>query len=126
MCAIRKRVKNCQLSPKCVYSLYRIQELFLYEREAEKYSKFKNMRRTFILDTAQDHENSFFFSPNVHQWNIAFSAAHKQVCFRFFHLLYFFLADQDIAANSTWRICAFEWFLQLHTPNTKDYVLEAF
>ena len=68
----------------------------------------------------------FFFSANVHQWNIAFSAAHKQVCFRFFHLLYFFLADQDIAANSTWRICAFEWFLQLHTPNTNDYVLEAF
>ena len=38
-------------------------------------------RRTFILDNAQDHENTFF-SASDRQCNITFSVVHAQICFK--------------------------------------------
>ena len=38
-------------------------------------------RRTFILDTKQDHGNTFF-SASARQCNINFSVVHAQVCFK--------------------------------------------
>ena len=39
-------------------------------------SEAEERRRTFVLDTAQNHENSFFFSANVRQCNITYSVVH--------------------------------------------------
>ena len=66
-------------------TLFVLQKPLLQEREAEECPKFKNMqehteaeewRRTFVLDTAQNHGNSL--SANVCQCNIV---VHVQVCF---------------------------------------------
>ena len=41
------------------------------------------MRKTFILDTTQDHGN-IDVSANAHQYNISFSVVHVQVCSKSF------------------------------------------
>ena len=46
-----------------------------------EHTEVEERRKTFILDTAEDHEKNCF-SDNVRQCNIAFSVAHVQVCFK--------------------------------------------
>ena len=55
-------------------------------RPGKEPTETEERQRTFILDTAQDHGNSFFFSANVHQCYIFSVVAYK------FVLLCFFLA----------------------------------
>ena len=71
------------------------------------------MRRTSILETAQDYGNVHFFSAYVHQCNIVF----------IFFILYFFLAGQGRSV-----FFASVWFVRMEnnncTPNTNDHVLK--
>ena len=72
---------------------------------------------------------TIFFLDNVHQYNIAFSVVHVQVCIKSFAFviisLYFFLPAR-VAANSIKRICASGWFVRMKnnncTLNTNNYV----
>ena len=73
-------------------------------------------RRTFVLDTAQNHMAITYYSANFHQLNISYSAIHVQVVLNLFcSLLYCILAGQGS-----------DWFERKenkkYTRNTSSFV----